>query len=444
MSLILNSTPAERTSGCFFAETFSNRANVEDYGAIITGTPSFDYKMTMDGDDGIYYDNLVQEFEQATSLSFVIKFIPDFETDVDDSAYFLLAQGTTYSLLKRDNANNNSLRCTLGGSFAFNIAEGTYSPYWNVNQVNTLVLTADSGDIDVWLNGTQIATAVANAWSPGTITNFIIGMGNTSGAFGFSSQIREFKIFNRKLTDKEATDYCSNTVYSYEDNIGLNLPMDFENHDPVNSRTLDISGNGSHASFGAGTAEPTKNAMLPGYDFDGTDDYMSVTSAASNTFGDGSTDSPFSVSFWMRANTASSFRAIHKRGTNAEYQLTMASNTRIYWTLHDDDAGAVIGRSGTLDMDIYDGQWTHLCGTYDGTALSEGCRFYVNGIRRDSFNNQSGTYVAMEDTGEPVTIGEYVAFADGTIAFIKIFSEELTPMQVNDLYIKEQFRINRI
>jgi len=43
--------------------------------------------------------------------------------------------------------------------------------------------------------------------------------------------------------------------------------------------------------------------------------------------------------------------------------------------------------------------------TYDGSGSASGIKIYVNGSRVDNADSNSGSYVAMENTSEPITIG---------------------------------------
>lgn len=60
----------------------------------------------------------------------------------------------------------------------------------------------------------------------------------------------------------------------YSKSAILSLPMGMQEHDPTNTRTLDVSGSKIHASFAAGAAAPTKLTDRAGYNFNGTSQYL--------------------------------------------------------------------------------------------------------------------------------------------------------------------------
>jgi hypothetical protein len=444
MSLIKNTTTAERQRQCVFADNFENLASVIDNGGQAVGAPSFENGVTLDGtSDSVLYNNIGHI--SSRNFSAVIKFIPEFDPDEDQLRYFY---GSTagYTIFKHNNASNNIMRIVIDGIIIADIAEATYAPAWNTGELNTLIVSSKSGDTDAWLNETKILSNDVSGWTASEFGTFYLGASNV-GTNPFKGEIKSIKLFVAKLSGDEATDYLTETTYSYRNSEVIDLPMLLEDHDAANTKTLDRSGYDNHASFGAGAAEPAKNTDRPGYNFDGTDDVMTITSSVSNTFGDGSTDSPFSISYWAKMVDCSGFFGFIKRDGNTvkEYQLGVAANDQMYFVLHDQSAAALIGRTSNYDLKENEGQWTHIVGTYDGSASSAGMQFYINGVKRDKQNNNSGVYVAMENTGTPIVLGQlFTNYAEGDMAFIKLFNTELTAMQIIDLYQREQQKLTNI
>lgn len=445
MSLIKNTTAAERQVQCVFGEHFQDLISVNENGGEAFGTPTFNNGVTLNGTtDYVKYESIGNI--AARNFSAVVKFIPDFDTDANALYYFYSSTGG-YTLFKHNNASNNIIRVVIDGVIIADIPEATYSPAWNVGEENTIVVSSKNGDTDVWLNDTKILDNDASAWTVSNFGTMYIGASNAMAWF-FDGEIKSVKFFTTKLADRDAMLYLDNSIYSYINDMAVDLPMRMQDHDPDNSRTLDRSGNDNHAVWVDGSTAPTKNTERLGYDWNAANSQvMNIASSASNTFGDGATDSPFSISFWAKMDTASDFFAVMKRDGNVtkEYQLGIATNRQIFFVLHDDSTGGLIGRTAAgFTLDIYEGQWVHIVGTYDGNG-NPGMRFYVNAIRRDANNNSSGSYVAMENTGTPIVLGDLLGlYADGTMALLKIIPSELTPLQVNDLYIRESKMLNRI
>ena len=147
----------------------------------------------------------------------------------------------------------------------------TYEAYWKQNERNVIVVTSTSGSTNMWLNGTQILTNNASAWTPKPITTLHIGS-NVTPSSRFDGTIHSFKIFNKVLTAEDAQNYSDNNQFDYRNRASIDLPMGAEQHDVTNVKTLDVVGT-AHATFGDGTTASTYPTKLTkhGYDFDGGD-----------------------------------------------------------------------------------------------------------------------------------------------------------------------------
>ena len=86
-------------------------------------------------------------------------------------------------------------------------------------------------------------------------------------------------------------------------------------------------------------------------------------------------------------------------------------------------------------MSVYEGEWIHVCATYDGTAVIGGIKLYINGTRVSETDNVSGTYIGMEELDAVMQIGRRgTNYADGKIRDVHIYAEELTAAQVSEDY----------
>jgi hypothetical protein len=443
MSLNKNSQSCERQRGCFFAENFLTRASVEENNGTVYGAPTFGGKVILDGTtDRLEYNIASPAFPDQFSC--FMKFVPYFDADANNLRR-LYHTTSGFSVMKLQNALADALRIVMDGIIIADIPYATYSPYWKIGEINTLSITSRSGDTDVWLNDAKVLNNDNSAWTFSSLGDVCVG-GTYGGGGLFKGEIHEFRMFDRQLQGGEARDYNANAVFDYRGETVLDLPMLIAQHDNPNNQTLDISGNANHAVWTPGVTQPLKNKLQPGYLWDGVDDVMSIASSASNTFGDGTTDSPFSISYWVRADTFGAARSVYKRDPagNAEYQLG-ASGNKIFFNCFDDSTGGYIGRTNaSYDLSAYAGQWVHIVGTYDGSSTNGGMKFYVNGLRQDTTNSTAGAYTAMENTGQSINLGQYsTGFLSGSMAFIKIFESELTQMQATDLYTRETILLNR-
>lgn len=77
----------------------------------------------------------------------------------------------------------------------------------------------------------------------------------------------------------------TSSVYNYQNEAKIWLPMTSECHDPVNVRTLDVSGNNLHYRFGDGVTAgtfPSKLSGRRGYYFDASAMYLEALANQTN------------------------------------------------------------------------------------------------------------------------------------------------------------------
>ena len=175
-------------------------------------------------------------------------------------------------------------------------------------------------------------------------------------------------------------------------------------------------------------------------DFDGTQDYIEIADHDDFTFGDGTDDSPFSISAWIYTNDAACFEIVGKSVYTPAKQYEWffdISASKLTLQLNHLDGSAHLGRDCSLAFAT--GQWYHVVATYDGRGganAEDGIKLYVDGVRKDDGDShRTGTYTAMDDGTAPVWISQYAdSYSNGLIDNVMIFNTELTPTQVSSLY----------
>jgi len=273
--LTANSHPAERMRGCTFAETFENAEKTVLNGATLVGAPDINFGANLDGsNDYITYDGY--GVYNNANVSILIEFTPDFDTDSNTVNFlFTSTNGSRYRLNKENNASNNTLKLFLGDTEITDIAEATYSPYWNVGEKNTLIVSGTTGNTNVWLNNNQIVTADNTAWTAKNPANIWIGSyGITPGSFLFDGTIHTFKVWNQILTAQEVADYTNGTTFNLANQATFHLLMGLAQDDTANTKTLDLSRTGADATL---VHAPPKISDRHGYTLDGSNDYMTAT-----------------------------------------------------------------------------------------------------------------------------------------------------------------------
>jgi hypothetical protein len=174
--------------------------------------------------------------------------------------------------------------------------------------------------------------------------------------------------------------------------------------------------------------------------FDGVADYTSITDHDDFSFGDGSSDSEFSISAWIYMNDATAFAIVSKRSlSNEEWVFKADGSDKLKLQLYDHSTGGYQGRTYDTALTSYEGKWMHVVATYDGNEgdADAGINLYINGEVVDDADSNSGSYTAMEEKDGAVTIGaelRYSNYANGAITEVSIWSTELSQAEVNELY----------
>jgi len=187
---------------------------------------------------------------------------------------------------------------------------------------------------------------------------------------------------------------------------------------------------GIMAAAGAGIVYTNTRSLL----FDGINDYVDCGDNNNLSFGDGSSDSPFSISAWIKPDNAAKFRIIFKFGsTLKEYFFQVANGKKLQMSLNN-NSGQSIGRNGASNIPTT--SWSHVAMTYNGSGDPTGIKIFLNG----SLNNGStfangGTYTAMTNTSEPVQLGKFsTTYADGRMDEVAIFNSSLLATDISDIY----------
>ena len=169
--------------------------------------------------------------------------------------------------------------------------------------------------------------------------------------------------------------------------------------------------------------------------FNGVNQYGIIDDADGFSFGNGTTDTPFSISAWVKMTDSAYFDILAKYNNHEEWAL-FTDNHKLVFIITDASASASKGRKYNTSIASYDGQWINITATYDGSRTVAGLKIYLNGNRVDDANyTDNVNYVAMENTTDPVWIGNWFAnYATGYEDNIRIFNGALTQTEITDIY----------
>ncbi|KKN75856.1 hypothetical protein LCGC14_0375640 [marine sediment metagenome] len=217
------------------------------------------------------------------------------------------------------------------------------------------------------------------------------------------------------------------------------------NDNASNTTVLDDDGN-THD----GTATVNTSALhtigqvgTGAFGFNGTES-VKVDDAATLSFGNGSTDSAFSIAAWFYYDGVTGDQMIISKdglvaSSKREWLLTINANNILTFALYHDDSTAALGVSATV-LTFADKGWHFVVVTYDGSSSETGLNLYLDGSLDNDVRAETGTYVAMTATDTDVYIG--ASFSSGAVGFnfqdkidnVAMFSDELSSSEANALF----------
>jgi hypothetical protein len=176
-------------------------------------------------------------------------------------------------------------------------------------------------------------------------------------------------------------------------------------------------------------------------DFDGTSDFIDCGDSDKFSFGDGTTDRPFSLSGWVKPDDSSTLFILVSKilptGDNREYQFSRA-NSKL--SFHFNSLGTYTNR---IEVDttasITSTDWQHWVATYDGSGAGTGVKIYVNGVEMTTSVSSYGTYVAMKNGTASFEIGAITnsfpsgKYANGQIDQVTVFDYALPATGTNSV-----------
>jgi len=184
--------------------------------------------------------------------------------------------------------------------------------------------------------------------------------------------------------------------------------------------------------------------------FDST--HIVVPSNSSLSFTDGTTDSPFSIAFWIKRASGGRFDISKYTDTSpvGEWSASVTPAGEIaFQTI--DGAPTIRCRRDTTSSPITADTWHHIVVVYDGSADDDAISFYVAGSPiASTAKGNDGSYSNMEITTQNLNIGNLLIDSgltfnsEGHAADIRIYSAELSPAQVAALHLGTHIATNLV
>lgn len=196
--------------------------------------------------------------------------------------------------------------------------------------------------------------------------------------------------------------------------------------DDAGARTItwDATVAGRLSALGSGTAQSFAS---------GSSQWGSTPDTNDLSFGNGATDSAFSIVVLANITDTAAIRTLCSKWNTAlrEYEFIVNGADRLNLVLADQSAAALPQRLS--DGAIGQGAWCLFGATYGGgggATAADGIALYQNGSVIASTATNAGAYVAMENLTASFEIGSFTAhtgqFFDGSLALVAVCQKALS------------------
>lgn len=215
--------------------------------------------------------------------------------------------------------------------------------------------------------------------------------------------------------------------------------MSFQNSEAVTVDDLTVDG---QLTAAVGKPMPVNGPTMR---FDGSNDYVEFADNDAFSFTNGTDDTPFSVSAWVKMEDATSFPILAKYSATValrEFRFQFAGDDRLAANLSD-TSGNLSSIQSDETWTALEGQWVHVAMTYAGSAnlstAADGLELYLNGKLLVTTKFNSASYTGMTNTAQPLWVGQQASvFAEGEIRDVKLFNKELSAAEVKEVYSNGQ------
>jgi len=351
-----------------------------------------------------------------------------------NNSYTIPAEIGTFNIVFFANDTFNNINSSESTNFTTSLSEG---------HSGTFILNSSDSVQNSFFNGTFYQIQFNDALDALTL-NGSVGIFNITG--NFTSEI-----FNsQSISSWDNISWTSNGVGKLPANgIMEDVPNDAFNmsgnillmHFDENSGTLvDYSGNGYDGTQQGGITYSVSGKINTALTFDGTDDYVNVSTDLSVVLGQSDTAG---LSAWIKTTQA---------GNDVNWQAPGITGTEesggendVFFGYLDGSGNIVINAGGTAgavsNFAVNDGIWHHIYLTR--VASSGEVKVYVDGILHDTATSASGAITTpfysigrIEDTG-----GTSENF-NGQIDEVAIFDRILSDAEVLALYQRGSVKLN--
>lgn len=238
--------------------------------------------------------------------------------------------------------------------------------------------------------------------------------------------------------------------YIFGRKYGANFLTNLVGYYPLNSNANDLSGKGYNGTqVGTPTYGTGKVSNAIDFGNDSNLRYVSISDNNDFSFTDGTTDVPFSISFWVKISSfsASGNWFVNKMSAandgNSEWQIIYFENKLNFYKYQFNNLNIAQRIQSSLTPFSLN-TWYHICYTDNGTASIGSGKLYIDGVFNVALNqNVGGTYTRMNNGTFPTRIGQASWSISTTFKHRGLVDElaiwknrELSATEVAELYTK--------
>jgi len=444
----------------------------------ITTTPNYTTALNFDSASSDYIDcGNVPELNGVTQMSFSIWFNNQTPSNskglIGDmqAVNFSPTIGRFHLIVRNVSGNDYSFRLYIIGSDSAAHSIDIDNRLFTSNEWYNLVVVYNAGLVNFYVDG-SLASSTITAGAPiptsfGTLTyppNKPLQIGRWSSLY-WDGKISNASIWDTSLTSAQITEiYNNGTPSNLSSHSASSNLVSWWKLDTGGSTITDSAGSNNGTNSNPGATQVTSDVLttqpvngvsttLPStalqqsdlqfdspysnysLSFDGAT-YVNCGDSDIFSFGDGTSDSPFSLSAWVYITGTTSQGIVTKYAASASLRewLFYTTGGQIRLLLYDGSTNTMATSATTLSINT----WYHVVCTYDGrggSTANQGINLYIDGTQ-ESVTLAGGNYSYMTNTTQPVEIGRHSgsSYLNGNIDETAIFNTELTSAQVLEIY----------
>ncbi|HVE56299.1 MAG TPA: LamG-like jellyroll fold domain-containing protein, partial [Pyrinomonadaceae bacterium] len=294
------------------------------------------------------------------------------------------------------------------------------------NVYSHVAFTYDGTTIRIYINGVLDTSAASSIGNLAQADTNILRVGGLGGSFNFIGEADELGIYNRALTVDEIA-AISNAGLAGKYKVQSTVPNNLTAWYPGDGNPNDIQG-GNNATLENG-ATYGNGKVGQGFQFDGTDDQITIPHNANQNGGTNLT-----LEAWINPTTLLHGGTIIQKRTSGNIggyvfettQPPTSAPNGLHFVIMIGGTYQILNPANVLTTNT----WQHVVATYDGAFM----RIYVNGVEVGS-RAQTG---AIDNSTAPVVIGRNVvnpslAFQGG-IDEPALYNRALSAAEIRDQF----------